>query len=90
MAVVALKFSNAPYRAAVVVLVAVVWSETVVLLSPLVRLLRGYQLIFEDIVFVFQDAELDFIVLFQICYFLLQDLQLRITVDSTYSVMVLR
>ncbi len=89
MAVVALKFSNAPYRAAVVVLVAVVWSETVVLLSPLVGLLRGYQFILEDIVFVFQDAELDFIVLFQICYFLLQDFQLRVTIDSTSAVMVL-
>jgi hypothetical protein len=89
MAVVALKFSNAPYRAAVVVLVAVVRSETVVLLSPLVGLLRGYQFILEDIVFVFQDAELDFIVLFQICYFLLQDFQLRVTIDSTSAVMVL-
>ena len=89
MAVVALKFSNASYRAAVVVLVAVVRSETVVLLSPLVGLLRGYQLILEDIVFVFQDAELDFIVLFQICYFLLQDFQLRVTIDSTSAVMVL-
>lgn len=89
MAVVALKFSNTPYRAAVVVLVAVVRSETVVLLSPLVGLLRGYQLILEDIVFVFQNAELDFIVLFQISYFLLQDLQLRVTVDSTSAIMVL-
>jgi hypothetical protein len=71
------------------VLVAVVRSETVVLLSPLVGLLRGYQFILEDIVFVFQDAELDFIVLFQICYFLLQDFQLRVTIDSTSAVMVL-
>lgn len=60
-----------------------------VLLSPLVGLLRGYQLILEDIVFVFQNAELDFIVLFQISYFLLQDLQLRVTVDSTSAIMVL-
>ena len=90
VAVIALELSNPSDRAAVVVLIAVVGSKAVVLLSSLiVRLLLWNQFILKNIIFVFQNTELDFIMLFQICNFLFKDLQLGITIHASI-IMIMR
>ena len=53
-------------------------------------LLGGYKLVLENVVLVLENAKFDFIVFLQVCDFLLEDFQLRVTVKTPAALVVLR